>query len=109
MNTAHQFPIGAASLDEIVLAFPVHNGSIVGLDADLGFHMYGSEVCLAARDDKQAAVIIDAPCLHNSESGYQLDHTFVESAQRFARMRGGEFPYASTCVEFKANGQIAYW
>ncbi len=50
LATPHQLPASCDSLDEIVLAFPVQNGSIVGLAETLGFHMYGSEACLAAWD-----------------------------------------------------------
>lgn len=109
LETPHVFPARATSLDEIVLAFPLRNGSIAGLEPDLGFHMYGSEVCLKVRDAGDEAVIVDAPCLHNSESGYSLDQHFARSAQIFATKRKGSFPYATTCVEFRTDGQVRTW
>ena len=109
LATPHRLPAQAESLDEIVLVFPVQNGSIVGLAPTLGFHMYGSEACLAAWEADQAAVIVDAPCLHNTESGFQLDNAFVESARTFTAARAASLPYATTCVQFKANGEAVYW
>ncbi len=109
LKTSHPLPIQATSLDEIVLAFPVRNGSIAGLEPELGFHMYGSEVCLKVRDAGEVAVIVDAPCLHNSESGYSLDQSFAKSAQIFASRRQASFPYSTTCVEFDAYGNAKVW
>jgi SAM-dependent methyltransferase len=110
LATGHQFPAMAISLDEIVLAFPVQNGSLVALEETLGFHMYGSDACLAANDFNQAAVIVDAPCFHNSETAYSLgDDSFARSAQIFAQRRAGRFPYASTCAQFIPDGRVVSW
>lgn len=109
LETKHRFPALATSLDEIVLAFPVRNSAIAGLEPDLGFHMYGSEVCLKVRDVGETAIIVDAPCLHNSESGYQLDQAFAKSAQIFSSRRKANFPYATTCVKFDNEGQATVW
>ncbi len=109
LATPHDMPARATSLDEIVLALPVRGGSIVGLDENLGFHMYGSEACLASNDAGRVPVIVDAPCLHNSESGYGLDNKFAESAQRFAQKRRASFPYATTCIQFTFDGQATVW
>lgn len=107
--TGHQLPISAISLDEVVLAFPVQNGSIVGIDDSLGFHMYGSESCLAAWEADQVAVVVDAPCFHNSEAGGELGEDFQQSAFAFAAKRLDAFPYATTCVEFSGDGQARSW
>lgn len=107
--TAHALPIQAVSLDEMVLAFPRTAGILQQIPADLGFHMYGSAACMEADDAGLAAVIIDAPCLHNTEASEALDAAFVQAAQCFARNWYTRLPYATTLVEFKSNGQIAYW
>jgi SAM-dependent methyltransferase len=109
LETPHSLPTKAVSLDEIVLAFPVRNGAIAGLEADLGFHMYGSEVCLKIRDAGEIAVIVDAPCLHNSETGSTLGEDFARSAQLFASRRKASFPYATTCVRFDSDGAAKIW
>lgn len=109
LETPHALPARAVSLDEIVLAFPVRNGGIAGLEPELGFHMYGSEVCLKVGDAGEEAIIVDAPCLHNSESSYNLDQAFARSAQIFADKRRASFPYATTCVEFHTDGQVRTW
>ncbi len=109
LDTPHRLPTQAVSLDEIVLTFPVRNGAIAGLEPDLGFHMYGSEACLKIRDAGEIAVIVDAPCLHNSETGTTLGEDFVRSAQIFASRRQASFPYATTCVKFDSDGGAKIW
>jgi SAM-dependent methyltransferase len=107
--TGHQLPISATSLDEAVLVFPVQNGSIVGIDDSLGFDMYGSEACLAAWEADQVAVVVDAPCFHNSEAGGELGEDFRQSAFSFAAKRLDAFPYATTCVQFSGDGEATSW
>jgi hypothetical protein len=107
--TGHQLPISATSLDESVLVFPVQNGSIVGIDESLGFDMYGSEACLAAWEADQVAVVVDAPCFHNSEAGGELGEDFRQSAFAFAAKRLDAFPYATTCVQFSGDGEARSW
>jgi SAM-dependent methyltransferase len=107
--TGHQLPMSATSLDEAVLVFPVQNGSIVGIDDSLGFDMYGSEACLAAWEADQVAVVVDAPCLHNSEAGGELGDDFRQSAFAFAAKRLDAFPYATTCVQFSGDGEARSW
>jgi SAM-dependent methyltransferase len=57
-------PAPADGLDEIVLVLP--RDTPLRLDPSLGFHLYGADLCLAARDRGLAVVVLDAPCLHNS-------------------------------------------
>jgi SAM-dependent methyltransferase len=109
LTTGHQLPICATSLDEVVIAFPVQNGSIVGFDETLGFDMYGSEACLAAWEADQVAVVVDAPCFHNSEAGSDLGEDFQQSAFAFAAKRLDGFPYATTCIEFAGDGRVRTW
>jgi 2-polyprenyl-3-methyl-5-hydroxy-6-metoxy-1,4-benzoquinol methylase len=107
--TAHELPISAISLDEAVLVFPVQDGSIVGIDDSLGFDLYGSEACLAAWEADQVAVVVDAPCFHNSEAGGDLGDDFRQSAFAFAAKRLDAFPYATTCVQFSGDGEARSW
>jgi SAM-dependent methyltransferase len=61
-------PAEAHGLDEIVLA--VRRDTPLRFDASLGFHLYGADLCLAARDRGLAVAVLDAPCLHNSLFAY---------------------------------------
>jgi SAM-dependent methyltransferase len=57
-------PAPADGLDEIVLA--VRRETPLRMDPDLGFHLYGADLCLSARRQGLPVAVLDAPCLHNS-------------------------------------------
>jgi SAM-dependent methyltransferase len=61
-------PAEADGLDEIVLA--VRRDTPLRFDPGLGFHLYGADICLAARARGLAVAVLDAPCLHNSLFSY---------------------------------------
>jgi SAM-dependent methyltransferase len=61
-------PAAADGLDEIVLA--VRRGTPLRFDPSLGFHLYGADLCLAARRQGLPVAVLDAPCLHNSLFAY---------------------------------------
>jgi hypothetical protein len=61
-------PAQADGLDEIVLA--VRRDTPLRFDPSLGFHLYGADICLAARERGLAVAVLDAPCLHNSLFSY---------------------------------------
>jgi SAM-dependent methyltransferase len=61
-------PAPADGLDEIVLA--VRRDTPLRFDPSLGFHLYGADICLAARAGGLAVAVLDAPCLHNSLFAY---------------------------------------
>lgn len=92
-------PAQVASLDEIILAFDRKHG--LGLDPSLGFHMYGSDVVMQARDRGLQAVVLDVPCFHNSRSTFTLPEAFHQSAAIFRRKWGRNFPFASSCMVFR--------
>lgn len=52
------------SLDELLLAVRVDTG--VAPDRGLGWHLYGTDVCLRAQSLGWAAAVIDAPCEHRA-------------------------------------------
>jgi SAM-dependent methyltransferase len=61
-------PASADGLDEIVLA--VRRDTALRFDPSLGFHLYGADLCLAARRQGLPIAVVDAPCLHNSLFAY---------------------------------------
>jgi SAM-dependent methyltransferase len=61
-------PVQADGLDEIVLA--VRRDTPLRFDPMLGFHLYGADLCLAARHRGLPVAVLDAPCLHNSLFAY---------------------------------------
>jgi SAM-dependent methyltransferase len=57
-------PSTVDSIDEILLA--VRRDTPLRFDPALGFHLYGTDLCLSARQQGLAAVVLDVPCFHNS-------------------------------------------
>lgn len=57
-------PAAVDGLDEILLG--VRRGSGLRADPQLGFHLYGADLTLAAADAGLTNVVVDAPMYHNS-------------------------------------------
>lgn len=53
------------SLDELLLAVRVNSG--LSASAELGWHLYGTDLCLDAEERGWVAVVIDGPCDHRSD------------------------------------------
>jgi SAM-dependent methyltransferase len=58
-------PAAVDGLDEILLA--VRHSSGLRADPDLGFHLYGADLCLSAHAKGLPAVVLDAVAYHNSQ------------------------------------------
>jgi len=72
-------PAEADGLGEIVLA--VRRDTPLRFDPDLGFHLYGVDICLSARRQGLAVAVLDAPCLNNSLFAY-LSPEFHSARER---------------------------
>ena len=59
-------PATVATLDELLLVVP--RDTPLRFDPDLGFHLYGADLCLQAAERGLAVVAIEAPCHHNSRT-----------------------------------------
>ena len=66
-------PVG--SLDELLIAVRVSSGLYAS--PELGWHLYGTDICLAAQAHNLAAVVLHAPCEHHS-SLPRLDHPLTQ-------------------------------
>jgi hypothetical protein len=75
-------PAQVATLDELLLI--VRRDSGMRFDPALGFHLYGADICLQARERGLAVVALEALCHHNSRS-MGLPEEFFVSAEVFAR------------------------
>jgi hypothetical protein len=98
-----RLPAPVATLDELLLVVP--RVTPLRFDSELGFHLYGADVCLQARERGLAVVAIDALCRHNSRS-VGLPESFFPSAEVFARKWAGRLPVATPCVVFDREGQV---
>ena len=70
-------PAPIATLDELLLV--VRKDAPLRFDPELGFHLYGADLCLQARECGLAVVALGAPCRHNSQS-VGLPEVFFASA-----------------------------
>ncbi len=96
-------PAPAATLDELLLI--VRRDTPLRFDPALGFHLYGADLCLQARERGLAVVVLDALCHHNSRS-LALPEAFLASAEVFARKWAHRLPVATPCAAFDRAGQV---
>lgn len=88
-------PAGVESLDELVLITPRGGGA--RFDPALGFHLYGTDICLSAVNAGREAIVIDAPCHHNSKQGDQLPAAFERSRRILGEKWASRLPVATPC------------
>jgi hypothetical protein len=96
-------PAPVATLDELVLI--VRRDTPLRFDPELGFHLYGADLCLQARELGMVVVALGAPCHHRSRS-IGLPGAFFGSAEAFARKWAHRLPIATPCVVFDREGQV---
>jgi len=79
---SHPGSDGALSIDEFAVA--LHRDSPLAIDPSLGWHLWGTDLCLQAeaRAQRPATQILEVPLFHNSTTGYTLPDVYYESAQR---------------------------
>ncbi len=90
-----RLPARVSTLDELLLVVP--GNTPMRFDPDLGFHFYGADLCLSARERGLAVVALDAACHHNSRTAV-LPKAFFHSAGVFADKWRHRLPVATSCV-----------
>ena len=98
-----ELPARVATLDELLLI--VKRDSGLRFDPDLGFHLYGADICLQASEQGLAVVALAAQCHHNSRS-VGLPEAFFASAQVFARKWRHRLPVATPCAIIDRGGIV---
>lgn len=96
-------PALVQALDELLLVLP--RGTPLRADPALGFHFYGSDLALQAHQWGRPAVVLDAPCLHNSRY-VEPPPAFFRSASAFATKWAARLPVATPCVLVDRGGQL---
>jgi hypothetical protein len=92
-----------ATLDELILV--VRRDCGLRFDTDLGFHLYGADICLQARERGLAVVALGALCHHNSRH-IGPGEGFFESAAVFGRKWSHRLPVATPCVIIDRGGAV---
>lgn len=88
-------PARVDSLDELLLVVP--KNTPLRFDPRLGFHLYGTDICLAAKAAGLHAICIDAPCHHDSKQGDSLPPAFSHSKQILRGKWPDSLPIATPC------------
>jgi hypothetical protein len=101
LDEAPELPAPVATLDELLLV--VRRDTPLRFDPALGFHLYGADLCLQARERGLAVVALNALYHHNSQSA-GLPEPFFDSARVFARKWAHQLPIATPCVVFDREG-----
>jgi hypothetical protein len=96
-------PARVATLDELLLV--VRRDTTVRFDPELGFHLYGADICMQARECGLAVVTLEALCHHNSASA-GLPDAFFASAEVYARKWRHRLPVATPCVIIDCQGSV---
>jgi hypothetical protein len=80
---AHRaLPADVDGLDELLMVVP--RGTPLRVDADLGWHLYGTDLALQAQARGLRTVVVDALCHHNSLTG-RVPWNYRESERVLAR------------------------
>jgi hypothetical protein len=103
LSESPALPAAVATLDELVLI--VRRDTPLRFDPELGFHLYGADICLQARERGLTVVALGAPCHHNSRS-IRLPGAFFDSSRVFARKWAHRLPIATPCVVFDGDGRV---
>ena len=96
---------GGVSIDEFAVA--LHRSSPVVLDAQFGWHLWATDLCLQALGlgGAPCAQILRVPLFHNSTTGYTLPGEFHESAQRLLDKHGAFDEIPTLCGAIRRHGE----
>ncbi len=106
LNEPQPLPCRVETLDELLLAVPKHAG--LAFDPALGFHLYGTDLCLAARAKGRAVAVVDALCFHHSRT-VGLPDAFYVSGAALAGKWSAQLPLVTACVQMDAQGRMRQW
>ena len=100
-------PQPVQTLDEIVLIMRKSSG--LRFDESLPhFHLYGTDICLAAAQENMLSYAICAPCIHNTVQGPILPSQFYECCSRIRRKWKSALPIQTACVQLTRSGGAVY-
>lgn len=98
---------GAVSIDEFAVA--MHRNAVVAPDPALGWHLWGTDLCLQAQAlaGRPVAQIIDVPLFHNSTNDYTLPQAFHDSASRLLDKHPSATAIPTLCGELRRPATVA--
>lgn len=90
-------PTRVETLDELALVVP--KSTKLRFDPSLGWHLYGSDFALQAKQQGEAVVVFDALCYHHSRGGFVVPPDYYKSEQVFKRKWAAHLPIFAPCSD----------
>jgi hypothetical protein len=95
-------PVPIVSADELVLI--VRRASGISFDPLLPeFHLYGTDIILAAERQGKRSYGLDMPLIHNAKPGLRLGPDYAKAYRYMVRKWRDRLPVPTTCVPLTAN------
>lgn len=106
-GTPFKYPKAIQTLDETVLILKKSSG--LRFDESLpGFHLYGTDICMAARDTGRASYAISAFCIHNTNQIFVLPDEFYICYRRIRKRWRKYLPLHTPCITISKFGIEVY-
>jgi hypothetical protein len=103
-----QSPASVQTLDEVVLI--IRKSSGLRFNEKLpGFHLYGTEICLAATCMRLHCYAISAFCVHNSRQHFRLPPEFYACYRQVKRLRRECLPIQTSCIRITRFDGAMWW
>jgi hypothetical protein len=98
----------AVSLDEFAVV--VHRDTRLEIDPALGWHLWATDLCLAAMHSQPLLFprVVRIPLYHNSLSAYSLPSAFHESVRRLAAKYPNVKGIRSLCTRIPISGDAMF-
>lgn len=100
-------PEPVETLDEIILI--IRKSSGLRFDPSLPhFHLYGTDICMAAKDNRMISYAIPAFCVHNTNQLLSLPREFYDCYQYIKRKWKKFLPIYASCVTISLFNEELY-
>ncbi len=100
-------PEPVQTLDEIVLV--IRKSSGLQFDPTLPhFHLYGTDICMSAREKGMTSYVIPAFCIHNTNQILNLPEEFYECYRHIKRRWKKYLPIYASCIRISRFNEDLY-
>jgi hypothetical protein len=99
-------PEPVETVDEIVII--IRKSSGLRFDPSLPhFHLYGTDICMSARERGMGSYVVPAFCIHNTNQILKLPREFFECYKHIKRKYQRYLPIHTSCIKIsKYDGEI---
>jgi len=97
-----QAPLEVGTLDEVILIIRKNSG--LQFDRGLkGFHLYGTDICLTAREQGRKIYVVPGFCIHNANGYGMFPTSFWRGYLHMRRKWKSRLPVKTPCIEIKQS------